>query len=71
MVAESLLTQIAFVTVSGGKGIFTTSRRTDLDIVHAVALLLNSPVEIVAKLLSDCGPSTLNKLSAKLEHDKF
>ena len=67
MAAESLLNQIAFATTSGGKGIFATGRKTDLEIVRMVAPLLNSPVEKIAKLFSDCGLSTLNKLSNEHE----
>ena len=70
MAAEPLLNQIAFATQSGSKGIFTTSRKMNKEILNAVSPLLDQPIDTIAKLFSDCSPSTLFKLNSKLDDSK-
>lgn len=69
--AEQLLNQLAYATTSGGQEIFKTSCKLNEDLVNRVAPLLNSPIEKVADLLSDCSPSTLYKLSTELTKKKL
>jgi len=67
MKLEPLINQIAFATPAGGKGIFETSRLIDKQLVASVSQSLTQSVEVVSKMLSDCGISTLFKLNAQFK----
>jgi hypothetical protein len=70
MLAEPLINQIAFSTQMGSKGVFETSRKMDEDVIGAISPILNLSIETIAKMFSDCSPSTLFKLNAQLDADR-
>jgi hypothetical protein len=65
MSLEPLLNQIAFATQGGGKGVFETSRKIDKSAVNFVSPILNQSIETLAKMFTDCSPSSLYKANTK------